>query len=463
MRSTIAGIAAIACLLAGCGGGASSSRTVPVSRAVSDTGVLQPDDGGALGPRGRIKHVVIVVQENRTFDDLFLGFPGADTQAYGFDHNRNRVDLRPTPFELPPDPSHERKALLTEYDGGKMDGFDLDPISLTVAGPTASPPPPDFTYAYVPQAETVPYWELARRYAVADRMFSSQMAPSFAGHLYLIGAQSARVIDNPAGPDPRVNAVWGCDSPAGSTVHKLDASGNVVDGGFPCLDFPTLGDLLDQKSVSWKYYSGAVDGLDLDGQVSAYDAIRHIRYGPDWTRSVPQMHSGEFLFFDDVAANALPAVSWLTPPALASDHAGTLNSTGPSWVAAVVNAIANSPYANDTAILITWDDSGGWYDHVPPPSFDGLSYGFRVPLLIVSPYTRHGYISHITHDFGSIHHFVERTYDLSSLHQLDATADDLSDTFDFSKPPTPIAPIAAPFSLAELRLLRSTRPVDDDN
>lgn len=355
---------------------------------------------------------MILIQENRTLDNLFNGFPGADTVSTGYDHNGNPVPLKPVSFAAPQDPSHSYQSLFTEYNNGKMNGFDLDPVSATIVGGTSNIP--DFVYGYVPQTETTIYWSLAKNYALADRMFSSQMAPSFPGHLFLIGGQSNRIVGDPTDWNPMVNAVWGCDSPSGSVVDTLDAQNHVVSGGgSPCTDFQTLGDLADAAHISWKYYSGWTNGFDLDGQVSAYDAIKHIRYGPDWSSHVPQTWNREYQFFDDVSAGNLPSVSWLTPPALESDHAGDLTTWGPDWVAQAVNAIETSQYANNTAIVLTWDDSGGWYDHVAPPSFNGLNYGFRVPLLVISPYTKQDYVSHVTHDYGSILKFTEHVFGLA--------------------------------------------------
>ena len=410
-------------------------------------------------PAGKIRHVVIAIQENRTFDNLFNGFPGADSVQYGFDHTGKRVALKPVSLAAPPDPSHSRSSLILEYNGGKMNGFDLDPVSPTILGSI----PPDFVYAYVPRSETGIYWRLAQQYAIADRMFSSQMAPSFPGHQYLIAGQSGRVVSDPAGGGLQTNFVWGCDSPSGATIDVLTAQGNVVNGGRPCLDYRTLGDLLDAANVSWKYYSGWTDGFDIDGQVSAYDAIRHIRYGPDWGRHVPQTLDREYQFYDDVSGGVLPSVSWITPPALCSDHAGTLDSCGPDWIGHVVNAVEQSRYASDTAIFVTWDDPGGWYDHVAPPEFSGMGYGFRVPLVVVSPYTKAGYVSHVTHDFGSILHFVEETFGLGSLGQDDATADDLADMFSFGAAPRAApAPLSTRTSLQSIRVRLSSRPLDDD-
>ncbi len=460
-------------VLAGCSGGGSASS--PAAGAAG--GSLLPSSLSAVPiqtvgsfcnlkghARSPISHVIIVFMENRTFDNVFNGFPNADSAQSGKTSTGQTVALHPSPYEYPEDPSHTYQSLSTEYDDGKMDGFNLNTVNATVAGGATLPTPNTFVYGYLPQAEVAPYWTLAKQYATADRMFSSQLAPSFPGHQYIIAGQSDRAIGDPANTNPlyttEINTIWGCDDPPGTTEQRLSEKDVVINPGpFPCFDYATLGDVLDAGHVSWSYYTGFVNGVDLDGQVSAYDAIRHIRYGPDWTADVK---SPEYRFFADVTAGTLPSVSWVTPPAAASDHAGTLNSSGPAWVTAIYSAIASSPYYANTAILVTWDDSGGWYDHVPPPGFNGLEPGLRVPLIAISPYAKHGYVSHAVHTYGSILHAIEENFGVASLNTDDKTADDLSDMFDFSQKPVPAIAVTSNYTLAQIEALVANGPVDDD-
>jgi phospholipase C len=153
----------------------------------------------------------------------------------------------------------------------------------------------------------------------------------------------------------------------------------------------------------------------------------------------------------DISAGKLPAVSWVIPTNRSSDHANGNDGSGPSWVASVVNAIGASQYWKDTAIIITWDDWGGWYDHVPPPLIhNSYELGLRVPLIVVSPYAKPAYISHVTHDFGSILKFVEKTFSLPEIDPAvgyaDSRSDDLSDCFDFNQTPLTFTPIPAPLN-----------------
>lgn len=461
-----------ACLLAvtvsACAGGGSSA-VVPASTpaAASPAGSAGNAGSGATVSGGattvgsvalppatssKIKHVIIVVQENRTFDNLFNGFPGADTVPSGKTHDGSTVALAPTPFEGPYDPDHEHAAWLQDYDNGKMDGFDLPPVSSVAAN--LPPPPKNYAYGYVPQAETVPYWDLAKRFTIADRMFSSETGPSFPGHQYLIAGQSNSLIGNPNDAFFR----WGCDAAPGTTTPRLRPDGSVdPNGPFPCYDIPTLADLLDAKGLSWRYYTDTFEKLNGAG-VQPYDAIRHIRYGADWNNVVaPQTR-----ILTDLAGADFPAVSWVNPPLVASDHAQLSTNAGPDWVATIVNTVAAGPHWNDTAVLITWDDWGGWYDHVPPQQLDLAGLSFRVPLIVVSPWAKHGYVSHQQHEFGSILKFVERTFGLGSLNATDVRADDLADCFDFNQVPSAPVTIATRVGVSFfLNLGANAHPIDD--
>jgi phospholipase C len=241
---------------------------------------------------------------------------------------------------------------------------------------------------------------------------------------------------------------------------------------YPCFDHPTLTDLLDAKGVTWHYYTNS-PGFIWTGP----DAIEHICQqrnvngtltctGPGWINNVI---IPEWQVLEDIANTQLPQVSWIIPDGAFSDHPGISNGSGPSWVASIVNAIGNSPYWANTAIIITWDDWGGWYDHVAPKVInDGVSwgsgyvYGFRVPLIVVSPYAKAAYISHTNHDFGSILKFIESTFKLPSLGYADASADDLSDCFDLTQTPTMFRRIPAALHAAHF-INDESPPTDPDD
>jgi phospholipase C len=409
-------------------------RNAPVFEPIHDTGI--------------IKHVVIIVQENRSFDNMFNGFPGADTVQVG--HSRSGpVPLAPLGFQSGGglDVGHFHVSFTAAYDGGKMDNFNAEGTYTNAGGYAPTPGPPNYAYAYIPQSDTKPYWNLAQQFTLADRMFTSNSGPSYPAHQYLIAAQSDNAAEVPTG------AIWGCDAAPGTTVAQLLSNGTEVTGVFPCFDYQTLGDELDAAGVSWRYYTPGPIYL-----FNAYGAIRHVRYDPDWNSDIS---TPETNIFNDISSGTLQQVSWVIPKLTNSDHALANSNTGPQWVASIVDAIGASPYWNDTAILILWDDWGGWYDHVPPPQLDVMGLGFRVPLIVVSPYARHAYVSHVRHEFGSVLHFTEATFGLNPLSASDTRADELSDCFDFSQAVTPLQPVKTFMHPADfLRQPQSLAPPD---
>lgn len=406
----------------------------------------------ASGPRlagGKIQHVVIIIQENRTVDNLFNGLPGADTVKVGLNHYGDSVPFHKVELEQSPDVCHDHTCWEVTYNGGKQNGFDLNHPDGTG---------PDYPYALVDPLETKPYFTMAETYAFADRMFQTNSGPSYPAHQYLIAGQSARVDENPV--DPSEFDGWGCDSPAGTTTRVLGSNGQDLPGPFPCFNYRSLADIMDSAGIPWRYYAPAIG--TSGGVWSGFDAISHIRYGQDWTKNVV---SPETTIFNDISGGFLADVTWVTPDKANSDHAGDGGKGGPSWVASVVNAIGNSPFWSSTAIFVVWDDWGGWYDHVSPSIeySDGMGLGYRVPLIVISPYARPKYVSHVNHELGSIMKFTEEAFGLPSLGLVDARADDLSDCFNFSQSPLPFSPI--PSQLPQSYFLSqppSLRPPDND-
>ncbi len=387
-----------------------------------------------------IEHVVVVMQENRSFDNLFNGYPGADSVQTGMSLG-TPVPLAPISLTDPRDLDHSHPGWWQDLDSGKMDGFARSTMT-----------PPTFAYAYVPHNEIQEYWTMAQQYVLGDRMFQSNTGPSFPAHMYMIAGQSALATENPDGN------YWGCDAQAGTTVPLLGPNGtDDLPGVFPCWDYATAGDLLDASGLSWRYYAAASTDPTIVG--SAYDAIRHIRYGADWNADViyPQTQ-----FLTDIQNGHMAEVTWVTPDYLHSDHPGTGSAEGPDWVAAVVNAVGTSKFWNSTAIFITWDDWGGWYDHVLPPVVDAMGPGFRVPVLVVSPYAKHAYISHHVHESSGFITFIEHNWGLGNLGARDANADDFADCFDYRQKPRPFLPIATKTTPDKLMKEKPSGPPDDD-
>jgi phospholipase C len=451
--------AALLLILNACGGSSSQLSTTP--------------------PANKIEHVVIIFQENRTPDNLFqdqnLINAGADIAGSGLNSSGQTITLTSEPLGVGYDIGHSHEAFLDMYDNGAMDGANLIPVTCY-----DSPCPSNAQYYYVQASDVQPYFTMAEQYTFGDRMFQTNEGPSFPAHQFIISGTSAPtatstsfVSGNPTGiVDANDNT--GCTAPPAEFVYLINPSGVENTTMYPCTDHPALTDELDANNLSWKYYAPTAGSL-----WTSPNAIQHICgpnatppnatacVGSDWVNHVVLYSSGNAApILTDISNGQLSAVSWVIPAGQNSDHAGsTENTGGPSWVAAIVNAIGTSSYWANTAIIVTWDDWGGWYDHVPPPKVinDGTSwgsgyvYGFRVPLIVISPYAKAAYISHIDHDFGSILNFIEGTFSLKSLGYADAaTTDNLSDCFDFSQ--TPLVFQTIPAAMNADHFLHDQRP-----
>ena len=448
----------------------------------------------------KIQHVVIIFQENRTPDNLFQGLciaPYGSPSACGSPASSTQYEIQtsnwlnnqvaggvtqpgvidlgtvgsnPDNYDL----SHAHSAFLDMCDLNSatntcaMDGAELIPVGCNAGVTGCAPANPQFMY--VNPADVAPYLTMAQTYAFADHMFQTNQGPSFPAHQFIISGTSAPsatsslfASENPLGSGPTANA--GCIGIPTETVTLIDPSGSETSNSpiYPCFEHPTLTDSLDNAGITWRYYAPSAGSI-----WTAPNAIQHMCgpnnpppngtacVGADWTGTSPKVVIGQSQtnaqILSDIANNQLQQVSWVIPDGHDSDHALSNNGCGPSWVTSIVNAIGqSSTYWNNTVIIITWDDWGGWYDHVPPAVIDngsswgsGYVYGFRVPMIVISPYAKPGYISKVTHDFGSILKFVETTFNLPSLGYADAPADDLSDIFNFNQTPIQFQSITAP-------------------
>ncbi len=434
----------------------------------------------AAGPIAQIRHVVIVVQENRTPDNLFGAFkaelPDADLANSGVTSTGEVVPLTPIPLGGGYALDHQHQAFVLMYDNGRMDGANL----IKCYYPQTFRPCPNLPqFRYVNGADVMPYLEIARKYGFANRMFQTNQGPSFPAHQFLLSGTSQLTATSTlfAAENMLVpTEAAGCAAPADQRVIVIGPGGQEEGYVFPCFEHQTLPDLLSRHAppIAWRYYAPNTVGLSI---WTAPNAIRHLCRpshgeceGPSWTNGSIVLSPPQVL--SDIAAGRLSAVNWVIPDGRNSDHPGWRDdSTGPSWVAAIVNAIGRSPYWNSSAILVTWDDWGGWYDHVAPPSPKGRPFGyyelgFRVPLLVISPYTPAGYVSPIQHDFGSILPFVESVFGLGLIPPggfADTRADDLADFFDFRAAPRSFAPIPAPLPASYFTEdTRPPLPPDDD-
>ncbi|HEY1884063.1 MAG TPA: alkaline phosphatase family protein [Candidatus Cybelea sp.] len=479
LTSFIAGLIAIA----GCSNGAAP----PLPAGTSATALHHRSATGS----SPIQHVVLIIQENRSFDNFFDCFKGTACVKRGMERVKQDGKYVDKPVTLaerklvPPkgtnhDIGHCYYAFSQAWDQGSMDGFNQEPLDFcprSWGGGTGGPPANTFPYQYVNHQEIAPYWDMAKQYALADAMFQTQGSSSFTAHQDLIrggtaigGAygSSASLIDTPTG------TTWGCDAPDPKERTNLITTALKWEenaGPFPCTsafpgsgaNYTTLRDLLDAHDISWKYYSPCYPQSNTpkcagnkctqcDGaQLNAFDVIAPVRNGPEWGTNV-SMPSQTIL--NDVKKNRLPAVSWVIPDQNNSDHPGDTVDDGPEWVASIVNAVGKSPYWSSSAIVVVWDDWGGMYDHVAPPALsksgsgrdDQGGLGFRVPMIVISPYVPQGIVSHTQYEFGSIIKYVEANWNLGSLNTTDQRANSIGDIFNYKQQPRSFIPIRSRLS-----------------
>lgn len=423
-RAFIALAAAVA--IAGC----NSTSTTPI--------------GPTPAPTHKIQHVIILLQENRSFDNLFAGFPGADTVLEGPCEKSKwcttgtaklkQITLESTgQLGQGKDIDHSHHGFEIEYNHGKMDGFSK--IREGAAG--FGKPAKLYPYAYVERSETKAYWDFAKQYALADKMFFTDTASSFIAHQMIISG-TVRLNDHESLTDQPNQDPWGCDAPPGTITAVIYTNGKVNEfgGPFPCFhQYGTIADLLDAKGVSWKFYVSSMtkQPQEFSGFVwNGFDAIKKIRYGPDWKNNISSPNTN---VISDLKNGSLPSVSWVIPTLAASDHPASGCNHGPRWISSVLNAVGNSQYWKDTAVILAWDDWGGFYDNAKPPQINYTSLGFRVPMIVISPYAKPRSISSTQYDFGSILKFVEEQFGLGSLHTTDEPANSMDDMFDFTQSP----------------------------
>lgn len=401
-----------------------------------------------------IKHVVFIIKENRTFDHLFGKMPGANGVTKGKmevffsevakEFNADVGDVITRKLDPPPgqrypgDLPHDYVQYLQDYNGGRMDGFYNNLVGA------------QFAYTQMRPMDIPNYWKLAQDYVLSDRFFASAVGPSFPNHLFTIAASSARTRDNPDQSQKQIAAMqtqrlaktWGCDIPSSGRVSIYPEKGKPWDDRpaikkvRPCFDIPTVGDLLNEKGIPWKYYAATPNQV---GYIwSAYSAIPKYQNNDKlWNEHIRPVDD----FVSDLQAGELAPVTWITPRFEWSDHPEYSICWGEDWTTQIVNAVQESPYWQDTAIFLTWDDWGGFYDHVAPPALDGFGLGFRVPTITISPYAKEGFVDSKLGEFSSILRFVEDNWGLAPLNERDRKANNMSQAFDFEQEPRAAAPL----------------------
>ncbi len=327
---------------------------------------------------------MIIMMENHTFDNYFGRFPGA-----------NGVTLPRASDPLRSDFYHGPAGVTAAVDGGKMDEF---PLRGQV----------QYTQADIPN-----YWSYAQHYGLGDNFFTSQGTSSTPNHMTMVAAQSGGLFDS--------RGQNGCNSTQNNMNYSKVAATGVSYWSYPCYNIPSIPALLNNAGLSWRYYS----------QSTIWDAplmIKPIAGSPNDIHDSSQ-------FVRDVQNGTMANVSWVIPSGSGTDHPPSPTLEAQNFLTQQVNAIMKSSYWSSTAIFVTWDDWGGLYDHVVPPTVDNVGLGPRVPLLVISPYAKAGYISHQQGEFASFDKFIEEDFGLPSLGQRDALSQtsDLMDFFDFTQ------------------------------
>jgi phospholipase C len=395
--------------------GAPTATLTPIPSTTPVVDVASPPT------RWPIEHVVFLIKENRSFDHLFGTFPGARGVTFGRDRGARRALLRGID-RLPGDLPHCYPCAIDAWNGGAMDGFDQGEQG-------------DWAYSQLRRRQLPNYWRWAEEFVLFDNVFASAHGPSFPNHLYTIAAQSGGARENPLRRGFS-SLTFGCDAPGQELVEVVDSEGSVAMVP-PCFDFLTEGDLLNRAGIPWAYYAAEEDQR---GYIwSAYAAIRRYREHPDrWQRHMFPVDD----VVDDIRAGRLPPVTWITPRFQLSEHPEYSFCHGENWSTDVIDAIMQSPMWEHTAIFLTWDDYGGFYDHVPPPQIDRMGLGIRVPMILISPFARRGHVSHELGEFSSVLRFIEDNWGLRKLTHRDRRATPLLSAFDFDREPR--APVPLP-------------------
>jgi phospholipase C len=369
----------------------------------------------------KIRHIVIIMQENRSFDNYFGTYRGADGIPGLADHpgqvpcipdpNRDKC-VRPHHDRLDRDwdAPHDAPAATVDIDGGKMDGFVAEQEKVLADCNCKALAHADNVMGYHDGKEIPNYWSYARHFVLQDHMFESAGSRSLVSHLYLVSLWSAHCTKRHR-PASCHNAI---ENP-GDPPHTGQNHGSTA----PIYAWTDLTYLLHKHHVSWRYY--IFKGNEPDCESDASKPCTPVTQGPTtsgywnpllWFETVrgdAQRRNIQSLnaFFHDARAGTLPAVSWIVPNALVSEHASNPVSAGQTYVTGLINLIMQSSAWKSTAIFLAWDDWGGFYDNLRPPHVDRNGYGLRVPALVISPYARRGYIDHQVLSFDAYAKFIE--------------------------------------------------------
>ncbi|HZU99776.1 MAG TPA: alkaline phosphatase family protein [Planctomycetota bacterium] len=430
-------IAAIAMLAASCsrsGGGGSLSSAGTTAPSTSATAPVT-----APTTTGTIDHIFIIVKENHTFDNFFGSYPGANGVMQARDSAGALVPLvRPwSDMDLPG--MNDWPSAHTDWHSGAMDHFDLGEtgswwalVGLMFHGPYVSYAPPSGKTG----GAAGYYWELASRGVLCDNYFTSVMGASTPNHLFLYAASSGNVVTN-GDPSSGQVQVMGPGGKLANHAPRLSPS-----------EVPTtLLNELEAKGLSWRILREAdstppmplvqllASFINGDESIKFFDVATSL---PDFSKNYIETPNLDENLPQLLAQGNVGSVTWIKPYPFNSEHPGFSSvGLGGEWTRNIVNAIGNSQYWPTCAIFITWDDYGGFYDHVAPPAVDAIGLGFRVPCIVVSPYAKKGYVDHTQYEHSSVMKFAETNFGLPAMTARDAAADGMSGAIDLTQTPRP--------------------------
>ena len=378
--------------------------------------------------RSKIKHVIFLMKENRTFDTMFGTFPGANGATQGTTCDGRTVPLAHA-SDIEEDLPHHFTDGIEAIDGGKMDCFR------------------DEGYVQYDRSDIPNYWRYAQRFVLADNFFSSEYGPTCVEHFFAFAAQSDRFVDCarpgqfgigrrdycddpfelakafPKMTEERQKQIFGLEEQGASGAAAVSDEYRLR---WPCSNVRVLPDMLTARGITWKEYRGNTSW------VQPLSEVQHVRFSPKYRNVVPNTS-----FLPDLQGGRLPQVSWLTPPMQLSDHPPHSICEGENWLVDTMNELMRSKYWSSTAVVVTWDDYGGFFDHVPPPHPDIYGFGPRVPALIISPWAKRGVIDHQEMDFASVLRLIETIFRMQPMTERDAQASDMLSAFDFRSAPRP--------------------------
>jgi len=440
-------------------------------------GAVPPAVATAQGPFDKINHVIVLYQENWSFDGLYGNFPGANGLANAGDTVK-QVDKNGQPYATLPQPIdttqkppiadprfpanmpvqpfdaaqyvqpndktgdivHRYYQQQYQIDGGKMDKF----VAWTDAA--------GLTMSHY-DATNMPEGKLAQQYTMADDFFHAAFGGSFLNHFWLICGCTPEWKSAPASAFAQLdsNGVITKDgqvTPDGYAVNTAYSVNTphpkaLTDPALllPNQTLPTIGDRLSDKNISWAWYSGGWNNA-LAGNADSLFQYHHQPFAyfanyADGTAAKAQHLKDETDFTTALTTNSLPAVSFVKPLGPDNEHPGYASLVqGQQHIADLVNAVQNSPFWKDTAIVITYDEFGGRWDHVAPPTGDRWGPGARVPTIVISPYAKKAFVDHTPYDTTSILKTIEARWNLAPLGTRDAAVNDLRNAFDFSQSAT---------------------------